>query len=397
MGSRYCFNIFDWEITEDDFAALATQHLPEEDSEKVLRFVFLEDRKRAFVSRLMQKRLALDAVQFDRWLDSKLTGADAAPATDAVIASVQEYYNNCSTARSATEEEAGKNDARTDEIENQLESIEIWRTSWGKPFLHAPQLRHTNFNFNISHEGAFVVGASDYFAILGIDVAAPKEARKVRGGKVADDATQMAAKTRDADVEELKNEVMQLKRDFGNCLSDGEWNEVERGTNLGDFATVAGSSSDIYGHFMRIWSLKECFIKARGDGLGFELLNCEFCWRKAVSASKTEEDTTIVLAARETTDEDTKLKPQPDWRFHQETLPSAQGEHVVSIGRGPIRAIQEDPEKDIGEKSIKSSFRVHPTFTPAQWEAVLRLPMPPIRPISLFELLQLCSNAPPGS
>ena len=103
--------------------------LPQHEREDCLRFVHMPDKKRALVSRLLQRAAC-----------ARVTSAPHA-------------------------------------------SIEIRRTKGRKPFLHSPLPDPTiapNFNFNVSHEGEFVVLASEPVCVCGVDVAAPGQARRRR-------------------------------------------------------------------------------------------------------------------------------------------------------------------------------------------------------------------------
>jgi 4'-phosphopantetheinyl transferase len=63
-------------------------------------------------------------------------------------------------------------------------SVSIARTKGGKPFMAnkpmggaAPASLAPNWNFNVSHEGKYVVLAAEPNALCGVDVAAPEESR----------------------------------------------------------------------------------------------------------------------------------------------------------------------------------------------------------------------------
>merc|ERR1719436_2076811 len=67
----------------------------------------------------------------------------------------------------------------------QFDNICIARTYGKKPFLKSPRPSELpNFNFNVSHDGRWVVLASDPLRLVGADVAAPQRER----GDLEDDA-----------------------------------------------------------------------------------------------------------------------------------------------------------------------------------------------------------------
>ncbi|KAL1523676.1 hypothetical protein AB1Y20_018610 [Prymnesium parvum] len=129
-------------------------------------------------------------------------------------------------------------------------TVTFRHTKGGKPFLDykgsgiEPQPSAPNFNFNLSHEGHFVVLASEPVLLVGVDVSAPFE---LRGGPQL-------------------GPFSQVRQTFSNVLTDEEWQVVEAEPD--DAARVRC--------FRRHWCLKESYVKARGDGLAFALGRAEF-------------------------------------------------------------------------------------------------------------------------
>jgi len=133
---RWLVDISAWDPGDAEWELLLSA-IPEAEAAKVKRFVQFPDKKRALVSRLLQRRVCHEA-----------TGLA-------------------------------------------YERVAIERTKGGKPYmankpaglstpLHADA---PNFNFNVSHEGRFVVLATEPWLVCGVDVAAPEVAR---GGKRRD-------------------------------------------------------------------------------------------------------------------------------------------------------------------------------------------------------------------
>ncbi|DBA79378.1 TPA: hypothetical protein ACH3X2_000024 [Trebouxia sp. C0005] len=104
--------------------------------------------------------------------------------------------------------------------------VNIQRTKGGKPFCanHCHPLAAPNFNFNVSHEGGYVVLAAEPVCICGIDVAAPPEARSAK--------TQTPA---------------ELFRAFDKQFTAEEWTCIK----------AAGNEAEQMQAFQRHWSLKE--------------------------------------------------------------------------------------------------------------------------------------------
>jgi len=103
--------------------------LPPAEVDKVMRYVRLDDRKRALVSRLLQRAACAAALGLP------------------------------------------------------FSAASIQRTKGSKPFLHnRPEGRAelANWNFNVSHEGRYVALAAEPLLVCGVDVAAPEQVRGAR-------------------------------------------------------------------------------------------------------------------------------------------------------------------------------------------------------------------------
>ena len=123
----------------------------------------------------------------------------------------------------------------------------IQRTKGGKPYLaERPETLDNapNWNFNVSHEGAFVVLAAEPVLLCGVDVAAPREAR---GGR-----------------KQTLEEHFATLTDY---FTPREWSAIR---------ACGPSEEKMEACFRQHWSLKEAFTKARGDGIAFEFKRIEF-------------------------------------------------------------------------------------------------------------------------
>lgn len=173
-------------------------------------------------------------------------------------------------------------------------AVECRRTRGGKPYVaNAPPGKAAgpapNWNYSVSHEGDYVVLASEPVCVCGCDVAAPLSVRR-RG------ATSPPAALPD------------FFRSFEQQFTPLEWESI-RG---------AGGEAQQETEFRRHWSLKEAFVKATGEGLGFELKHVEF--RIA--------GTTATASVRGT--------PLHGWVFHLHELG---GGHCVAVARAPLAAV----------------------------------------------------------
>lgn len=119
-------------------------------------------------------------------------------------------------------------------------SIKLQRTAKGKPFFDQSSCTnqsYPNFNFNVSHQGDFVIGGCESEWLLGVDVMKVE----LRGNQKRDD----------------------FFRDMKDCFTTNEWKTINSYHN---------PLESFYQH----WCLKEGYIKAVGIGLGFELQRAEF-------------------------------------------------------------------------------------------------------------------------
>ena len=151
----------------------------------------------------------------------------------------------------------------------------------------------SNWNFNVSHEGAFVVLAAEPLAVVGVDVAAPFEDRP---GKVPTMEENLRVFKDQLTAKEMK-EVMKHEPD-----------EVKMEQQLRTY-----------------WSLKESYTKARGDGIAFEFKRIEFTLIELNADrahAKLYERATVAVDGT----------PLPAWRFDIQPLRAG---HWVSVARGP--------------------------------------------------------------
>ncbi|OIT28853.1 PREDICTED: L-aminoadipate-semialdehyde dehydrogenase-phosphopantetheinyl transferase-like [Nicotiana attenuata] len=157
--------------------------------------------------------------------------------------------------------------------------IVIRRTAEGKPYLECdkPNLELPNFNFNASHHGDFVAIASEPICLVGLDVVAQTIPEK--------------------------ESVEDFIQSFSSYFSRLEWFNIYN----------AGSSRQILSEFYRYWSVKEAFVKAIGEGVGYKLDTVEF-------HHKNWENIVVKADGKE-------LK---DWRFWLLELGK---DHVASIAR----------------------------------------------------------------
>uniref|UniRef100_A0A383WHD2 holo-[acyl-carrier-protein] synthase n=1 Tax=Tetradesmus obliquus TaxID=3088 RepID=A0A383WHD2_TETOB len=155
-------------------------------------------------------------------------------------------------------------------------------------------------------QGDYVVLAAEGRCLCGVDVAAPQQLRRRGSSRSLQDC-------------------IALLRDQ---LAPGEWDLLQ---------SLQGDESAVESAFQSMWSCKEAFIKARGDGVGFAPLSrIEAQLTHPAAATQPgqqqqQQQQQPVQAVRLLVDG----QPQPQWRAFLQQLP---GRHWVCVVRGPPAA-----------------------------------------------------------
>ena len=207
--------------------------------------------------------------------------------------------------------------------------ISIGRTKGRKPFLCTPHNVDwaPNFNFNISHEGRYVALATENLCVVGVDVAAP--------------------------LSQHGKSVPELFATSKTVCSPKEWDDIRK----------QGSEELQSGAFQRHWSLKEAFVKARGDGTAFgPLSRAEFTIGGPLDA----------LEPRVCVDG----QARPEWKFFLEERDG----YWFSVSRAPVHVIIDA----VGQftKTLK-----RPTLAQDEMEKALAAPNPKFVTKSVRDLL----------
>ena len=176
------------------------------------------------------------------------SGTPSVASVDSTIASAPSSLDSCNARAScarARRRARGGGDARGSILSTSRDQgvQAVSRARLG--LTHAP-----NFNYNVSHEGDYVVLASETHAVVGVDVAAPAQVRAVTSWP--DGQRRGACWRRSRPV-----------------LTDRERAVIEEKTRRD--GERAGEEL-----FRKHWSLKEAHVKAIGVGLGMDLRRCEF-------------------------------------------------------------------------------------------------------------------------
>ncbi|CAK0849989.1 unnamed protein product [Prorocentrum cordatum] len=222
--------------------------------------------------------------------------------------------------------------------------LSISRTKGSKPFLHCPlppEGEAPNWNANVSHEGEWVVCASEPLCVVGVDVA---ELRRFGP----------------------KGNPLDFKKSMKDMLTAAEWAEV----------ASAGEDLDCqYEVFQRFWSAKEAFVKARGDGLQFELGRAEFSWSPMPGyPDKTAYRGTVAVDGGS----------RPLWAFVQHRMPG-ESPHWTTVARGPLADIV-----DANGEFTRTLRRAQAMFSDKEWSEALSAGSPP------FDVVPVGALVPAG-
>mmetsp|Transcript_156753 Transcript_156753/g.380718 ORF Transcript_156753/g.380718 Transcript_156753/m.380718 type:complete len:388 (-) Transcript_156753:123-1286(-) len=253
-----------------------------------------------------------------------------------------------------------------------FKDIEIARTKGKKPFLRYPRPPQDrpdlgNFNFNVSHEGDWVVLASEPLCVCGVDVAAPHDRR----GKEFDVFETFKEQLTEEEWHVVEREAAtavakRMAKDAPAKISPDWALEVEdfEGTGLSsDHSNTVRPLNQPEGYqaFQCFWSAKEAFVKARGDGLGFELNRAEFKFERMQNH----------LTYPATISIDGISAPM--WRCFQQRL----GEnHWVTVARGPTTDVV-----DAQGEFTRTLQRPTATFANHVWKQELVKESPPFQEV----------------
>lgn len=235
--------------------------LTEAEREKVLRFHYQLDRARALASILLQKKMMRDAVEVDTALhnlfeQSLPSEIEVDGATRVMIDTFQEDPSS---------ERGQDRNLREKRLRWRRKiNLTIGKTKWGKPYLSSPSMKVIDFNYNVSHEGWFVIGASDVFDLIGVDVAAPLEVRNVREMPTEERSIETVYEAQLSEKCELGTKSLPefihwLKDNFSICFVDTEWHWIVTGKNTFQSAEGQRLEDEALFHYCRRYKSMKSF------------------------------------------------------------------------------------------------------------------------------------------
>lgn len=274
LSIRWCFNTKRWTPRKEDFIQAMARIQPEE-RERANSFVFKKDAKPALIGRLMMRYCLCKTLG----LQNGDLVLDRTPKGKPIIGD-------------ATWRLLRSRDAKTES--NQKDANSKNQKDASVPV----------FDFNISHQGDYVALAFETCPKVGIDTM-----QIVHEGS------------------ELSVFFDRMKRQF----SPSEWSFI-----LGKESLPSSISQDDCGdrsserlfRFMRLWSLKESYVKAEGFGITVDLQSTTFtCPTTSLSASHSVSDTLLQVNGQSLS----------GWQFQESLLDP---DHCVSV------ALQEISKKE---------------------------------------------------
>jgi phosphopantetheine--protein transferase-like protein len=147
--------------------------------------------------------------------------------------------------------------------------IRFGRSDRGKPIIIEPVINENNkpcFDFNISHSGDYCVLAVSHCGKVGVDVMKIEYSGR-----------------------DLKDFFRIMNRQF----SDNEWSFINSGIN----------DSAMLSRFIRLWCLKESYVKAEGIGISYNLKRISFnCKTPELKVTEITRDTVVTVDGKQLND-----------------------------------------------------------------------------------------------
>ncbi len=297
---RWAVDVSAWEPSEAEFSWACSTLILEDEVVQVNKYKFQEDRKRALVSLVLQRTAG---VKYWAYRAAGVDGVD------------------------------GLNGVGIDSCIRALEDVSLGKTKGRKPYIvknaggegvtveagRATAVGNAdNFNYNVSHDGRFVVLASELYCLCGCDVSA--------AGSVLGKVGRGPAGGSESGMDGLRHTL----KSFEKQLTEREWDAVYgkdregHGEGHGD-CKVEERVNAVARRFAKFWSLKEAYVKAIGLGLGYDLGRLEF---EVLEGGRAKGDLSVALVSI-----DGALSE--DWCCYLQSL-GDDGDHWVSVARGPV-------------------------------------------------------------
>ncbi|CAL8100195.1 unnamed protein product [Orchesella dallaii] len=273
MSVRWSFKANQWEPSRSQLLQISSIIQPEEKA-RIARFHFINDAKSSLIGRLLIRKLV--TLKTGTPNDVIKLARDEHNKPILISPKLNELLEN------AEKNEAEINHAQEEEGENKDNQDSSCNS-----------LAIKNLNFNVSHQGKFVVLVSEPSAVqVGIDVMNVE-----KPGRITDSVD---------DYFRLMN------RQF----TETEWEQIK---------TVDRSIPHYFHNkakltnFTRFWCLKESYVKAVGVGIVIDLRSIDFTTKSELGGDLVT-DTTIKVNG----------VPSPEWKFEERFLDDL---HIVTVAK----------------------------------------------------------------
>ncbi|ODN00464.1 L-aminoadipate-semialdehyde dehydrogenase-phosphopantetheinyl transferase [Orchesella cincta] len=274
MSVRWSFKANQWEPTRSQLLQISSIIQPEEKA-RIARFHFISDAKSSLIGRLLIRKLV-----------NVKTGAP-----NDVIKLARDEHNKPILISPKFNELLEKPENNEVEINHAQENEEVENKDKQDSSCDSPAIK--NLNFNVSHQGKFVVLVSEPSAVqVGIDVMNVEKPGRI--------------------TESVDDYFRLMNRQF----TENEWEQIK---------TLDGSVPHYFHNkakltnFTRFWCLKESYVKAVGVGIVIDLRSIDFT-TKSELGSDLVTDTTIKVNG----------VPSPEWKFEERFLDDL---HIVTVAK----------------------------------------------------------------
>jgi len=326
---RWAVNVAQWTPSDAEFQWACDRLVLQSEIEHIVKFKFKEDRKRALISIALQR---LAGVKYLQW------SIQDAPAGE-------------------------------EKSIHPLEDISLSKTKGRKPYIvktgGTAAGTMNNFNYNVSHDGQFVVLASELYCVCGCDVSSPSSVL-YKNKNTRDESSGGSGEV--VSMETLKNTL----KAFEKQLTANEWGHVFLAESFPSSKHLGARDNSylVASSFAKYWALKESYVKGIGMGLGYDLGRVEF---EIVDSGREEDKLSVAFLSIDGS-------MSEDWCCYLHKLDE---DHWVAVARGPVGHVvdalggfkatfgAQDLDKDVLNAVVFQN--PEPEFTHLRFVDVLRM------------------------
>lgn len=290
MSVRWSFKANQWEPTRSQLLQISSIIQPEEKA-RIAKFHFMKDAKSSLVGRLLIRKLVNSKSGAPNHLIKLARDEHNKPIlVSPKLDELGQYQQQAQSTPAINDNTDHKESSSVPDDDNQKDQ-DNQLTSNGDTASSSKTL--ANLNFNVSHQGKFVVLVSEPSAsLVGIDVMSVEKPGRI--------------------TESVDDYFRLMNRQF----TENEWKQIR----------TIESSIPPYFHnkakltnFTRFWCLKESYVKAVGVGIVIDLRSIDFKTSSQIGPDLVT-DTTIKVNG----------VPSPQWKFEERFLDEV---HIVTVAR----------------------------------------------------------------